>query len=141
MALIDEIQKIAAEKKAEVTEKKGIYTLRFVVAERKAFLSKKTLEYTAKFRIDDEPKLIKFTEMLKESGMGLSGSSGFGFKTETHNTFNKGGQREGTIKEQSNLFGKQYSYEFNYEEIRNKIKELAESAGYEFKYQITPIGL
>lgn len=144
MALIDDIKSYAASMPAEVTEKKGVYTLNALIAERKAFLSKKKLQYIAKFRIDDEAKQVKFTEMLKESGSGLSSGSddmspGFGFKVETYNTM-KGG-REGTIEEQSNLFGKTYSFKFDYKENRAKIEELAKAAGYKFKYQITPIGL
>lgn len=145
MSMIDKINDYAVEIDGKVSEKKGIYTLEVPVAERKAFLSKKKLQYISKFRINDETKEVKFTEMLKESGSGLSSggmddmSPGFGFKTESYNTMNKG--REGTIEEQSNLFGKDYSYSFNYEKIRMKFEELAKEEGYAFKYQITPVGL
>jgi hypothetical protein len=150
MALIDDIKTYAATLPADVSEKNGINTLDALIAERKAFLSKKKLQYIAKFRIDDEAKQVKFTEMLKESGSGLtSGGGGFddgmspgiGFKTESYNTLNKGGQREGSIEEQSSLFGKDYTYNFDYKAVRAKVEELAKAAGYEFKYQITPIGL
>ncbi len=147
MALLDEIKRIAAEIPAEITEDRGLYTLRFLVAERKAFLSKKKLEYIAKLRIDDQGKEIRFTEMLKESGSGISSGSGgfddispgFGFKKETYKT--GAGPREGTIEEQSNLFGKDYTYRFDFKTIRPKLEEQAKIAGYEFKYQITPVGL
>lgn len=148
--LIDEIEKIAEGIPAEIKESKGIHTLEFVVAERKAFLSKKKLTYSAnsaKFRIDEEKKELRFTEMLKESGLGLTSgggdfgdmSPGFGFKAETYKT--GAGPREGTIKEQSDLFGKQYSYTFDFNAIRGKIEKAATDAGYAFKYQITSIGL
>jgi hypothetical protein len=39
------------------------------------------------------------------------------------------------------LFGKNYSYTFSYQEVRNKFESLAKAGGYEFKYQVTPIGL
>lgn len=145
--IIDEIKKVAGEISAEIKENKGVHTLEFVVAERKAFLSKKKLTYSAKFRIDEEKKELRFTEMLKESGSGLTSgggdfgdmSPGFGFKVETYKT--GAGPREGTIKEQSDLFGKQYSYTFDFNAIRGKIEKAATDAGYAFKYQITPIGL
>lgn len=150
MSLIDSINVYNAEFDGEISEKKGIYTLEKVIAERKAFLSKKKLRYIAKFRIDDDAKLLKFTEMLAEAGSGLQSggdfdggggmSAGFGFKTESFNTF-KGGQREGSIQEQSNLFGKAYNYNFDYKAVRAKFEELARAEGYDFKYQITPIGL
>jgi hypothetical protein len=148
MSLTDAISTYSAELGGNLSEKKGIYTLEIIIAERKAFLSKKKLRYIAKFRIIDEEKLLKFTEMLAESGSGLSSgggdfdggmSPGFGFKTESFNTF-KGG-REGSIEEQSSLFGKDYSYNFDYKATRAKFEEIARSEGYEFKYQITPIGL
>ena len=142
--LIDEIKRIAKEIPAELKEKKGVFSLEFTVAERKVMLSKKKLAYAAKFRIDEDKKELRFTEMLKESGSGFSSGdsefgSGFGFKAETYKTGS--GPREGTIKEQSELFGKQYSYSFDFSKIRSAIESEAARAGYEFKYQITGAGL
>jgi hypothetical protein len=142
MALYDEISAFAGTIPAELKEKKGVCELSFVVAERKAFLSRQKLEFQAKFRIDDENKLVKYTEMLKESGSGMSSgdtSPGFGFKKETYNTTKKG--REGSIEEQSSLFGKKYDYRYDFKTIREKIKELAQNAGYKFEYRITSMGL
>lgn len=150
MSLTDSIDSYSNEMGGSLSEKKGIHTLEILIAERKAFLSKKKLRYIAKFRINEDSKELKFTEMLAESGSGLSSggsdfdggmgmSTGFGFKTEKYNTMNGG--REGSIQEQSNLFGKDYSYNFDYKEIRTRFESLAKSEGYSFKYQITPIGL
>jgi hypothetical protein len=144
MTLLNEISQVATAIPAEIKEKKGIFEMTAVIAERKTFLSKKKLQYIARFRINEAAKEVKFTEMLKESGWGLSSggndmSPGFGFKTESYNTMNKG--REGLIEEQSALFGKNYSYKFDCKTIRAKFEELAKAAGYEFKYQITPVGL
>ncbi len=142
---MEEIKKYAESISANLSEKKGVWTLEKVVAERKAFLSKKKLEYIAKFRIDDDSKEIRFTEMLKESGSGVSSGSiddmspGFGFKSGTYKTGM--GPREGTIKEQSNLFGEKYDYEFKFEEIRGRMEEITKKMGYNFKYQITSKGL
>lgn len=144
--LNDDIKKIAADIPAQIKENKGIYTMEFTVAERKAFLSKKKLSYIAKFRIDEAKKELRFTEMLKEEGSGLSTgggfddmSPGFGFKVETYKT--GAGPRESTIKEQSDLFGKSYSYKFDFNTVRPKIEKAATDAGFAFKYLITPIGL
>jgi len=145
MALIEEIKKIAAGIPAELKEHKGIHTLEFVVAERKAFLSKQKLTYSARFRIDEAVHELRFTEMLKEAGSGLVSmgdsdmSPGFGFKAESYNTMS--GSREGTIKEQSVLFGKKYQYQFDYGKIREQIEKAAVDAGYGFRYLITPVGL
>ena len=103
MSLIDEVTVYAEELGAELSDKKGVYKVEVLIAERKAFLSKKKLRYIAKFRINDDAKELKFTEMLAESGSGLSSgggdfdggmSTGFGFKTETYKT--GGGGREGS---------------------------------------------
>ncbi len=144
MSLIDDAKKIAESVKSEWKEKKGIYSMEIVVAERKAFLSKKKLTYIAKFRADEDKKELRFTEMLKESGFGLSSgdsdmSPGFGFKTESYNTMS--GAREGSIKEQSELFGKQYKYEFDYGKIRAQFEDLAKKHRLKFHYQVTAIGL
>jgi hypothetical protein len=148
MALIDDLKAIVSAIPAEMEEKNGKYSFETVVAERKSFLSKKKLTYSAKFRIDEEKKEVKFTEMLKESGFGLSSggdsldsnmSPGFGFKTESYNTFS--GAREGTIEEQSNLFGKKYDYKFDFGAMRKKFNEKSKENGYQFSYQVTSIGL
>ena len=142
--LLDDIKTIVAAIPAGLKEKNGLYSFEFTVAERKAFLSTKKLAYRAAFRIDEARKELRFSEMLKETGSGLStGSDGmspcFGFKAETYKTGT--GPREGGIAEQSNLFGKQYKYSFDYSIIRKEIEVAAVKAGYGFKYQITAVGL
>ncbi len=145
MALHEEIKGVFSSLPAEFSEKKGLITVEYVVAERKSFLSKRKLVYTAKYRIDEDKGEVRFTEMLKESGSGLSGggdfdsSPGFGFKKETYKT--GAGGREGVIEEQSSLFGKHYSYTFDYKTIRAAIEKKAREAGFAFKYQITSLGL
>ncbi len=139
MALTDDIKGMAASVGAELKEKKGICTFRLTVAERKAFMSKKKLEYVARFRVDDQARELRFTEMLKETGSGVSGgdeaSPGFGFKTETYRT--GAGPREGTITEQSDYFGKQYTYSYDWSAIRSWMEQAAAAAGYTFSYSIT----
>lgn len=142
--LVDGIRRIANEIPAELKEKKGVFSLEFLIAERKVMFSKKKLTYNAKFRIDEGKKELRFTEMLKETGSGFSSgdsdiSPGFGFKAETYKT--GAGPREGNIKEQSELFGKQYSYNYDFSKIRNAVEDEANKAGYAFKYQLTSIGL
>jgi hypothetical protein len=140
-SLIEECKKALAPYGGKWNEKKGLWDFSTVIAERKSFLSKKKLTYMLKMRVDDTGKTVKFSEMLTEAGSGFSSGgdmdSGFGFKTETYNTF--GGAPNGTIEEQSTLFGKDYSYTFNYAEIRQKVQAAVESAGYKFEYQILPV--
>jgi hypothetical protein len=143
--MIEEIKKALESFNGEWKENKGVWEFSATIAERKAFLSKKKLTYSAKMRIDDDAKLVKFSEMLIEAGSGFSSgggsddgiSTGFGFKTETYNTLR--GAREGNIEEQSNLFGKKFEYKFDYKEIRSKAGEAAKSADYRFEYQILPV--
>ncbi|NLE95279.1 MAG: ribonucleoside-triphosphate reductase [Dehalococcoidia bacterium] len=144
MALRDDLAACAKRIPADLKEKKGVYTLEFVVAERKAFLSKKKLTYSAKFRIDDDKKELRFTEMLKEASSGMSSgdsdmSPGFGFKKEKYKI--GAGPREGSIEEQSTLFGKEYTYSFDFKTVRTCIEHAAVAAGYAFKYQVTSLGL
>lgn len=142
--LVDEIKKFVEGIPATLKEKRGVYSVEFTVAERRVFLSKKKLTYSAKFRVDEDNKELRFTEMLKESGAGMSpGDSGFGpgfgFKKESYKTGT--GPREGSIEEQSKLFGAQYSYTFDFSKVRTFIEREAVKAGYAFKYQITSLGL
>jgi hypothetical protein len=145
MDLQEEIKKVFAAFPAEFSEKKGVFTAEYVVAERKSLLSKKKLVYIAKYRIDGDKREVRFTEMLKESGSGLSGgwdfdsSPGFGFKKETYKT--AGGVREGNIEEQSNLFGGKYSYTYDFKTMREALEKKVQEAGFTFKYQISSIGL
>lgn len=143
--LMDDIKKSLENRFGKWNEKKGVWDFSATIAERKAFLSKKKLTYSLRVRIDDGAKVVKFSEMLVEAGSGLSSggdfdsgmSTGFGFKTESYNTF-KGG-RQGTIEEQSVLFGKDYSYQFDFKECRSMIEDIAGKAGYKFEYQILPV--
>ncbi|MBI4384707.1 MAG: hypothetical protein HY579_11825 [Nitrospinae bacterium] len=140
MSLRDEIGKIVAELSLEPREKGGVFLLEKVVAEREAFLTRKKLVYSARVALDDKEKTLTFSESLKETGFGLSMDSdsdmtpGFGFKAETYRT--RAGPREGTIEEQSNLFGKTYNYSFDFAKIRGRFEALAERAGYAFRYKI-----
>jgi hypothetical protein len=138
MNLIEAIQTYAGSIPAKVEEKKGIYSLTFTVAERKTFLSKQKLIYEAKFRIDENAKSIKFTEMLRESSTGMQ--AGTEFKVESYK-IGKGGQREGSIEQQAELFGKKYNYDFDFKVIRARMESLASENGYDFHYQATSLGL
>lgn len=119
MSLLDTVNNIVKALPAELKENKGIYSFELVLAERKAFLTKQKLTYSAKFRIDDSKKETSMGLSNSDSGM----SPGFGFKTETFNTFS--GAREGNIEEQSEIFGKKYTYNFDYSTIRKGIEEKA----------------
>lgn len=123
------------------TEKKGnIFLLDFTVAERKAFLRTDRLTYSAKLKVDAIKKQVIFYEILKESGAGVSSGSiddygtGFGFKAEK--TKIGPGGRQGSIEEQSVLFGKKYSYSFTFEKIRQDVKDLALKHSFSFIYTL-----
>jgi|YelNatPaOPRAMG01_1025707.scaffolds.fasta_scaffold04065_2 hypothetical protein len=142
--LIEDIKTRLNKYNGQWNEKKGLWSFSATIAERKAFLSKKKLSYTAKLRINEETKTIHFSEMLSETSSGFSAgggmddvSPGFGAKTETYNTLS--GKRQGSIEEQSKIFSKDFTYTFNYQEIRSVIKEIAEKYGYQFDYQIMPV--
>ena len=137
ITLREKLLGLGAALSAPLTEnKKGHLALEFVVAEKKAFLSRKKLVYRCSVRIDDASKSVKFFEILKESGYGLSGAAdgagpGFSFKKESWNTSGK--ERSGTIEEAASLFGEKYNYSFDYAAIRDTIKAAAAEAGYAFE--------
>ena len=145
MKLIDEIQQALENFGGKWNEKKGLWEFSATIAERKAFLSTKKLTYSSRMKVDEDAKVLRFSEMLSESGSGFSSSggmedgmsAGFGFKTESYNTFSGG--RKGSIEELSSLFGKDYSYRFDYQAIRSKVEDIVEKAGYKFEYQTLPV--
>lgn len=146
--MIELIESYAKKLGADLKEKKGLCELTKVIAERKAFLSKKKLTYSAKFRVDDEAKSVVFSEFLAEKGSGISGggsdfdadmSPGFGFKKTSYSSGTGG--RSGTIQEQSDLFGKDYNYEFDYKIVRKTVEHMAKTAGYSFEYKVLPVNL
>jgi hypothetical protein len=110
--------------------------LETVVAERKAFLSKRKLTYRCKLRVDDQALRVTFFEILVEKGSGVSSGDadmapGFGFKKESYKVGGK--SREGTIEEQSQLFGKDYDYRFEFGAVRKNVERAAAEAGYAFQ--------
>ena len=116
-------------------QKDGTLALESKIAERKVFLSKKTLTYRARLRVDDEKKQVRFFEILKETGIGISSgggpgdmSSGLSFKKETYRT--TGREREGNIEELSILYGKDYKYSWDYSNIRKMVEREAQNVGY-----------
>ncbi len=143
MALNDALIAASAGFPARLTvQKDGSLAADAVIAERKAFLSKKKLEYKCKARVDDATQTVRFWEMLVEKGSGLSSgglddmSPGFGFKKETYKTSGK--EREGGIEEASRLFGKDYTYQWDYAALRKALRETAEAQGYRFETVLNP---
>jgi len=123
-------------------KKDGLLVLDTVIAERKAFMSKKKLEYKCKARVDEAGRTVRFWEMLVEKGSGLSSggiddmSPGFGFKKETYKTGGK--ELSGGIEEASRLFGKDFTYQWDYADVRNALRAAAESEGYGFETVLNP---
>ena len=118
--------------------------VKLLIAEQKSFLSKKSVEYSAKFAVDEVARTVRFFEMLKESGSGMSAGDGdfgggWGVSKETYKTGSGG--REGTIEQQGSLLGKKFAFTLDYGRIREDVRSIAERNGYQFAYQITPKGL
>jgi hypothetical protein len=118
--------------------------VKMTIAEQKSFLSKKKVEYAAKFAVDEGARTVRFFEMLKESGSGMSAGDGdigggWGVSKETYKT--GFGGREGNIEQQGSMLGKKFAFTFDYGRIRNDVRSIAEQNGYELAYQITPKGM
>ena len=60
--------------------------------------------------------------------------SGFGFKVEK--TRIGPGGREGSIEQQSALFGKKYNYSFKFEKVRQDVKNIAKKHRFTFTYTL-----
>jgi hypothetical protein len=136
---------LADEAGAQVTGKGQSGEAKLVIAEQKSLLSKKKVEYSAKFKVQDEDRVVRFFEMLKESGSGISGgdTSDFGGGWGVTKTSYKmsGSGLEGTLESQGALLGKKFGFSFDYGKIRNAVKAIVEQNGYTFEYQVLPKGL
>jgi hypothetical protein len=136
---------LTGEAGAQVTGKGQSGEAKLLVAEQKSLLSKKKVEYTAKFKVDDAERSVRFFEMLKESGSGMSGGDagdfggGWGVTKTTYSTHTGG--REGSLEAQGALLGKKFAFSFDYARIRSAVQAIAERNGYRFEYQVTPKGL
>ncbi|MGB9665847.1 MAG: hypothetical protein ACPL2N_00850 [Candidatus Cryosericum sp.] len=122
-------------------QRDGSLLFNSIIGEGKTFLSKKVLAYRCRIKINDVEMKVYFFEILDERGSGLTTGSGddevlstpgFGFKVEKYNTRN--GTRRGTIEEQSALFGKEYTYKFNWNEVKDFAVEVANSFGYQTEF-------
>ena len=146
VALADEIRSyLSGQAGAKVDGKGPSGEVKIILAQQKSFLSKKTVEYAAKFKVLEDERVVRFFEMLKESGSGMSSGDagdvggGWGFSKETYKTGPDG--REGSIEAQGSLLGKKYAFTFDYAGIRKDVQGIAERSGYRFEYKITPKGL
>jgi hypothetical protein len=137
MALVRTIAEIAKTHGGEWTpQKDGSLRFETVVAERRKFFSRKKLTYICRLRVDESARQVRFFEMLRQSGFGLSGGGddpgpGVGFKKEVYGTSGK--SRTAAIEEQSRLFGMDYRYTFDFGRLREALRRAAAEAGYGFE--------
>jgi hypothetical protein len=142
MALTEDLAAASAALPVRLSPKKdGSLEGEAVLAERKAFLSKKKLTYKCKARVDEATRTVRFWEMLVEKGSGVSSgmddmSPGVGFKAGTYKTGGK--ERSGSIEEVSSLFGKDYSYQWDYAAVRTALQQVAAAAGYGWETVLNP---
>jgi hypothetical protein len=146
MGVADEIRSYLSHEAGASADGKGQKgEVKLVIAEQKSLLSKKKVEYSAKFKVEDDERVVRFFEMLKESGSGMSDGDagdvggGWGFSKETYKT--GAGGREGNIEAQGSLLGKKFAFTFDYGRIRTGAQAIAERNGYRFEYQLTAKGL
>ena len=136
--LVGEILRYAQAAGFSVQQSGHQLTLERVVAERKSFLSTARLEYRATISLDEVRRSARFTEMLKESGAGLTSgggddgdlgtATGFSFEKTSHNS-RKDGIAE-SIEEQAARFGTKYAPGFPYSEVKGHIDRVCMAAGY-----------
>ena len=142
MSLTDDLAAASATLPVRLTpQKDGSLKGEAVLAERKAFLSKKKLTYSCKARVDEAARTVRFWEMLMEKGSGMSSgmddvAPGIGFSAGTYKTGGK--ERSGSIEEASNLFGKDFDYQWDYGTVRTALQQVAAAAGYGWETVLNP---
>jgi hypothetical protein len=142
MALSDDLVAASASLPVRLApQKDGSLKGEALLAERKAFLSKKKLTYSCRARVDDAARTVRFWEMLVEKGSGMSSGiddvgPGVGFSAGTYKTGGK--ERSGNIEEASRLFGKDFSYQWDYATVRASLQQVAAAAGYGWETVLNP---
>jgi len=142
MSLTDDLVVASAALPVQLqAQKDGSLAGEAVLAERKAFLSKKKLTYKCKARVDEGARMVRFWEMLIEKGSGVSSGDddfgpGGGFSAGTYKTGGK--ERSGSIETASSLFGKDYSYRWDYAAMRSGLQVVAVQAGYSWETVLNP---
>jgi hypothetical protein len=139
-ALVGEIGRYAQAAGFTVRQSAHQLTLERVVGERKAFLSSAKLEYRATISLDEGRRTARFTELLKESGTGLTSGggddgdfgtgTGFGFQKTSYNSRTDGIAE--SIDEQAARFGTKYAPGFPYAEVKGQLGRICVAAGYSF---------
>lgn len=137
-ALVAEVRRYADAVGLTVQQSPQQLTLERVVAERKAFLSSARLEYRATISLDDARRTARITELLKESGAGLTSgggddgdfgsTSGFGFQKSTYNTRTDGIAE--SIEEQAATLGARYAPGFPYRDVKPMLARICAAIGY-----------
>ena len=122
-------------------QKDGSARMEAVIAERKAFLSKKKLDLHLPLqgrRAGQRSALLRDAQ-----GIGLRRHKRRGQRRDEHGLRLQEGDLQhlreranGSIEEQSKLFGKDYSYKFDFGTFRGAVRKAAEGAGYRFEVKL-----
>ena len=136
--VVAELRRLADAWGFEWGQRGDVITLKRVIAEHSAFMATARLEYQARVRVDDARWEVHFTELLKESGSGLTSgdddgmSPGFGIQKTSYNTATDGIQE--AIEDQVARYGKKFTIDFRYDLVRDQVKSIADIAHYAFRY-------
>ncbi|MCE1174698.1 MAG: hypothetical protein LWW77_08850, partial [Propionibacteriales bacterium] len=131
--LTDQLQELTAAHGLSWEVKHGAVVAEKVLAERTAFMSTAKLVYQAKFTVDDATREVRFRELLKETGAGLSNDDDT--MSGVHaGSYRIGGGMAGDIAEQAARYGALYAVTFDYAGWRDQVKARTEAAGYRFSY-------
>ena len=111
-------------------------TITKVLAERSSVLARQKLEYRATITIDDAKWQLNYRDSLKETGSGLSSgdaedSAGFGISGGAYSSSGAPGLGD-DIAEQVAKYGKDYTFDFPYEQWREQVRMIASETGYDF---------
>jgi hypothetical protein len=131
--LADQLKELAAVHGLSWQLKHGAVVAEKVLAERTAFMSTAKLVYQAKFTVDDTAREVRFRELLKETGAGLSNDDDT-MSGVSMGSYRIGGGMAGDIAEQAARYGALYAITFDYAGWRDQVKARTEAAGYRFSY-------
>jgi hypothetical protein len=136
------IRKVFHGRGATFTDRDGVLAVEVPIAERRSLLSRRRLTYSARFRVDEQRRVVRFTEMLKEAGWGLPGSGalgGPGLGVEVRTWKSGRAPREERIDAQARDLAGRFELSFDLGANRAAVRKALGDVGYALEYHVLSV--
>jgi hypothetical protein len=137
MAIQDALRRVGQELHADVdVDGRGVLSIEVVLAKRQAGHLQKALRYRIALEADAASKTVFFQEWLWEADrtVGLDVASRLNEKEQAYRV--SGAEAPGNIEIVAGLFAQRYGAQFDFPEVRMRLRDACESEGYQLRHLI-----